>query len=188
MDNAALALTPNAHPIKTEKHDTHNHLHHTNNGIRQVDLYREMPHGLFVARHFDNHPRIRHWQAHLLPTLNLVVCKYDFHGRREHDYYMDVAQIGREGPLWTVRDLYLDLVLHDGLTAEIVDTEELLDSQRAGYVSESEVHRAVAVAHHTLSLLARARYNLNDWASMQGINLEWIVSSTTPEMQQITHA
>lgn len=188
MDNVALALTPNAHPIKIEKHDTLTHLHHTNNGVRQVMLYRETPHGLFVARPFDNHPRIRFWQAHLLPEQHLVVCKYDFHGHNEHDYYMDIAQIAKEGHLWTVRDLYLDLVLHDGLHAEIVDTDELLDSHQAGYITAGDVHRSVAVAHHTLSGLARARYSLSDWASTQGLELEWIVPSVSQEVQQVAHA
>lgn len=174
MPAVAPPLTPHAHPIKTEHHDTQSLLHHTNTGVRQVNVYQETSHGLFVARDFAAHPRIRHWQAHLLPKLNLVICRYDFHGPREHDYYMDVAQITREGDLWAVRDFYLDIVLHDGLAAEIVDTEELLESQVAGFITEPEVQESIAVAHQTLSGLAQAGYNLKTWLAAQQIALDWL--------------
>lgn len=170
----ALPSYLNAHPVKIERHDTLNKLHHTNNGQRQVDHYQETVHGLYVARSFEAHPRIRHWQAHLLPALNLVVCKYQFHDRHEHDFYMDIAQISREGAVWAVRDLYLDLVLQDGHSAEIVDTEELLDSRRAGHISDEDLHEAVEVAHRTLAALARANYSLQAWAQAHGLELEWL--------------
>ena len=135
--------------------------------------YRETPAGLYVARDFVGHPRIRHWQAHLLPRLNVVVCRYDFHGRREHDFYLDVAEITCQQGVWTVRDLYLDLVLHDGLGAEIVDTDELLAAWEAGFVTPREVQRAVEVAHQTLSGLTHARYSMRDWLQTQGVVADW---------------
>ena len=163
------------HPVKTERHDTRCSLHHTNTGVRQVELYRPTAQGLFVARPCEAHPRIRFWQAHLLPTLGLVLCRYDFHGAREHDYYLDVAHITTEqaGEVWTVRDLYLDLVVHDGHSAEIVDTDELFAARAAGYVSEEEVTHAVCVAHHTLRGLTRARYSLAGWLAAEGLSLDW---------------
>ncbi|MBZ9750336.1 DUF402 domain-containing protein [Deinococcus sp. HMF7604] len=162
-----------AHPVKTERHDVPARRHHTNTGVRAVDAYHLTPQGLYVSRPFTSHPRVRHWQAHLLPALNLVVCRYDFHGEREHDYHLDVADIWQEGEVWVVRDLYLDVLVHDGLMAEIVDTDELLAARAAGYLSEPDMHRAVAMAHRTLSGLARARYSLNSWLEAQGMNLSW---------------
>ena len=167
------ALSETAHPIKEERHDVQALQHHTNTGIRPVRAYRETPVGLYVDRDFVAHPRIRQWQAHLLPLQHLVVCRYHFHGRREHDYYLDVAQITRDGDVWTVRDLYLDIVLHDGLMAEIVDTDELLAAREANFISEREMHRAVAVAHHTLASLARAHYSLQEWQQAQHLPLDW---------------
>ena len=154
--------------------------HHTNTGVRRVQTYRETGHGLYVAREFVAHPRIRFWQAHLLPALDLVVCRYDFHGRREHDYHLDIAQISREGDVWTVRDLYLDILLHDGLMAEIVDTDELLAAHDHGLIDVGEMHRAVTVAHATLAALARARYSLREWQAAQGVTLEWGIAPLTP--------
>ncbi|MBZ9714756.1 DUF402 domain-containing protein [Deinococcus multiflagellatus] len=164
---------PAAHPVKVERHDVPALRHHTNTGVRAVQTYRETAGGLYVSRPFVGHPRVRHWQAHLLPALNLVVCRYDFHGEREHDYHLDVADIWQEGAVWVVRDLYLDLLVHDGLMAEIVDTDELLAARAAGYLTEPEMHHAVAMAHRTLSGLARARYDLQAWLAGQGLWLEW---------------
>lgn len=138
-----------------------------------MQAYRETPYGLFVTRPFVNHPRTRHWRAHLIPQLNLVVCRYDFHGVREHDFYLDVATITRQGNVWTVRDLYLDIVVHDGLGAEIVDTDELLAAHHAGLIGDAELYCSLEVAHHTLSGLAQARYDLSAWAATNGLTLDW---------------
>ncbi|RJF71026.1 DUF402 domain-containing protein [Deinococcus cavernae] len=167
----APPVTP--HPVKTERHDTRNRTHHTNTGVRPVHTYRPEPHGLFVSRPFQGHPRIRHWQAHLLPTHNLVVCHYDFHHQREHDYYLDVALISVQDDLWTVRDLYLDVVLREGHSAVIVDTDELIAGHAAGFITHTELHLALEVAHHTLSALSAAQFNLHTWATSQGVQLDW---------------
>jgi len=167
-----------AEAVKTERHDVAARQHHTNTGVRPVHTYREHPHGLFVARDFLAHPRIRHWQAHLLPGLGVVICRYDFHGVREHDYYIDVATVTRQGDLWTVRDHYLDLLVHSGIAAEIVDTDELLAAHGAGFIADCEFRYAVAVAHGVLSGLARARYSMADWLAAEGVALEW---QSTPE-------
>ncbi|CAM4343939.1 DUF402 domain-containing protein [Deinococcus marmoris] len=166
-------MLPHAHPVKVERHDVQAKCHYTNTGVRAVKTYRETSAGLYVARDFVGHPRIRHWQAHLLPAQHLVVCRYAFHGRREHDYYIDVAQISREGGVWSVRDLYLDIVLHDGLGAEIADTDELLAAWEAGFLTSDELRQAIEVAHGTVSELARAEYTLNHWLTAQDLRLEW---------------
>lgn len=166
-----------AEPVKIERHDLRTREHHTNTGVRPVGVYREHAHGLFVAREFVAHPRIRHWQAHLLPDLGLVVCRYDFHGLREHDYYLDIATVTREGEVWSVHDHYLDLLVHDGIAAEIVDTDELLAAHRAGYISAETCLSAVTAAHGVLSGLARARYDLHAWLGTRGVALEWLPDS-----------
>lgn len=163
-----------AEPVKTEWHDVAARQHHTNTGIRPVQTYREHPHGLFVAREFVAHPRIRHWQAHLLPALNVVLCRYDFHGPREHDYYIDIATITRLGARWMVRDHYLDILIHEGIAAQIVDTGELLAAHEAGFIGTPELHGAVEAAHRVLSELARSHYSVSSWLAGQGLVLEWL--------------
>ncbi|GGK13923.1 hypothetical protein GCM10008955_04090 [Deinococcus malanensis] len=187
MAEPAVLQSVHAHPVKVERHDVLAMSHHTNTGVRSVHTYRETPHGLFVGRHFTGHPRIRHWQAHLLPELNMVVCHYDFHGPREHDYYLDVARITRQDQVWTVEDLYLDLIVHDGLRAEIVDTDELLAARVAGYLSEGDMQQAVAVAHQALSGLARANYSLKDWLASHGVGLEWVAAGVDGQSEVKPH-
>lgn len=162
-----------AHPVKVERHYTKLKNHHTNTGIRAVKTYQETPHGLFVSREFDKHPRIRRWQANLLPAHNLVVCHYEFHGLREHDYYIDVAQISREGHIWSVRDLYLDIVVHDGLIAEIVDADELEAAHKAGFIGQAEVARANLIAQNVLQGLKRNNYTLAEWQAELKLALTW---------------
>lgn len=162
-----------AQAIKIERHDTLRHEHHTRTGTRPVEVYREHANGLYVARPFIAHPRIRAWQAHLLPQLGVQLCRYDFHGEREHDYYLDIASITREGPVWSVRDHYLDLIVWDGLSAEIVDTDELLAAHAAGLISTPEMHAAVEGAHRVLHGLAQSRYSVADWLAAQGLQLFW---------------
>lgn len=178
----AVSAARNAHPVKTERHDTLLQVHHTNTGDRPVDLYREHAAGLYVSRRFVAHPRIAYWQAHLLPGLlggpgteglGVQVCHYDFHGERAHDYYLDIATITRQGEVWTVRDHYLDLLVWDGLCAEIADTEELNAALAAGYIGQDEFAAAVAAAHGVLNGLARTGYDLKLWLAGQGIELEW---------------
>ncbi|MFK7600846.1 DUF402 domain-containing protein [Deinococcus sp. SM5_A1] len=180
-------MLPHAHPVKVERHDVQAKCHYTNTGVRAVKTYRETSAGLYVARDFVGHPRIRHWQAHLLPAQHLVVCRYAFHGRREHDYYIDVAQITREGGVWNVRDLYLDIVLHDGLGAEIADTDELLAAWEAGFLTSDELRQAIEVAHGTVSELARAEYTLNHWLTAQDLRLEWQSDAQDVQMDEARH-
>jgi len=162
------------HPVKVERHDTARREHHTNTGVRAVEEYRQHEHGLFVARPFVAHPRIRYWEAHLLPALGVQLCRYTLHGhRRDFDYYMDVAHITEHDGIWTVRDLYLDLIIHDGARAEILDTDELLAARRAHLVAEDEALGAIERAHTILNDLARHAYCVNDWLERQGVHLTW---------------
>lgn len=166
-----------AHPVKTERHDTDAMTHHTNTGLRHVHTYREHANGLFVARRFDRHPRIRHWQAHLIPALGVQLCRYDFYQAREHDYYIDIATISRpvgKAAVWEVRDHYLDVIVHEGATAELVDADELAAALAAGFISESEARRAYATADAVLDGLRVARYHVADWLKAEGVRVDWL--------------
>ena len=162
-----------AHPVKIERHDTVRYEHHTNTGLRRVSTYREGPDFLYVARPFTQHPRIRHWQAYLLPELGVQLCRYDFHGNREHDYYIDVATITRDAHIWTVRDYYLDITVWDGLAANILDTDELNAAHAEGLIGARDYAQAVAGAHGTLNALAAHGYRVNEWLASHGLHLSW---------------
>ena len=161
------------HAVKVERHDTAARMHHTNTGIRPVDVYQEHPHGLFVARPFTQHPRIAYWQAHLLPELGIQLCRYTLHAGRPFDYYIDIASISREGEVWQMRDHYLDVLVWDRLRAEIVDTDELVASVKGGLISQGEALAAVERLHTLLNGLARHRYDVNAWLAEAGVTLDW---------------
>lgn len=174
-----------AHPVKVERHDTQAGIHHTNTGARAVDLYREHAHELYVSRRFVAHPRISYWQAHLLPDslpggLGIQLCQYDFHGERAHDFYIDVVSISRQDHVWTVRDHYLDLLVWNGLCAEIADTDELSAALEAGDILPPEFAAAVSGAHTVVNGLARHGYDVQAWLGSQELSLEWnlVVHST----------
>jgi uncharacterized protein len=155
-----------------------------------VEIYREQAGGLYVSRAFVDHPRVAHWQAHLLPGVldggvGLQLCRYDFHGERDHDYYIDIATITRQGHLWTVRDHYVDLLVWNGLSAEIIDIDELNAALQAGYIGHQEYDAAVAGAHQVLGGLVMHGYDLKRWLNSFGVHLEWDERAGTKDAELV---
>jgi uncharacterized protein len=167
------AELPKIEKPKIERHYPSRREHHTNTGVRQVGVYQMHEHGLYVARAFAQHPRIRAWQAHLLPALGLQVCRYDFHGEREHDYYIDLASIVRRGEVWEMHDHYLDILLWDGVGAQLIDADELQAAERVGYVAPDLTRRVSAQAAHLLSDLKSYDFRLDACLAAQGVTLSW---------------
>ncbi len=171
-----------AKPPKIERHYLAQRAHHTNTGVRAVEQYQLHRAGLFVCRAFVAHPRIRAWQAHLLPDLGLQVCRYDFHGPREHDYYLDLATITVSGGVWEMHDHYLDVLLWEGSRAEVVDHDEFLAAVRAGHLSAQQARKVQAQAEALLTGLAQHGHDLHAYLAAQGVSLSWaereVVGST----------
>ncbi len=156
LSEAEWAKQAQAKPPKTEQHHLALRQHHTNTGVRPVEVYQLHEAGLYVSRSFVKHPRIRAWQAHLLPELGLQVCRYDFHGPREHDYYIDLATITAVGGVWEMRDHYLDVLVWQGARAELVDADEWQAARRAGYLSGAQAQRVMTQAQSLLERPGRA--------------------------------
>ncbi|AWN22939.1 RNA-binding protein [Deinococcus irradiatisoli] len=167
-----LASRP-AKPPKIERHDLARRAHHTNTGVRPVEQYQVHRAGLFVRRAFVAHPRIRAWQAHLLPALGLQVCRYEFHGPREHDYYLDLATITARGGVWEMRDHYLDVLLWEGVRAEVVDQDEFLAAVQAGHLSAQQARSVQVQAEGLLTGLARHGHDLRAYLGAHGVELQW---------------
>ena len=165
--------TPAKSP-KVERHDLARREHHTNTGIRAVERYQVHAAGLAVVRPFTAHPRIRAWQAHLLPALGLQVCRYEFHGPREHDYYIDLATISEAGGVWTLTDHYLDVLVWEGRRAELIDEDEFLAAVQAGYLSAVQARTVRAQAQALLGGLAKHGHDLQAYLADQGVHLEWV--------------
>ncbi|GAA3994782.1 hypothetical protein GCM10022631_01090 [Deinococcus rubellus] len=168
-----IESTP-AKPPKVERHDLARREHHTNTGIRAVERYHVHAAGLAVVRPFKAHPRIRAWQAHLLPALGLQVCRYEFHGPREHDYYIDLATITEAGGIWTLTDHYLDVLVWHGLRAELIDEDEFLAAVRAGYLSAAQAQAVQAQAQALLRGLAEHGHDVQAYLAARGVRLSWV--------------
>ena len=130
--------------------------------------------GLAVVRPFAAHPRIRAWQAHLLPALGLQICRYEFHGPREHDYYIDLATISEAGGVWTLTDHYLDVLVWEGTRAELIDEDEFLAAVQAGYLSAAQASAVRAQAQALLRGLAEHNHDLQAYLAARGVRLEWV--------------
>lgn len=163
------------HPIKVSLHDTWLNLHTEPKGVRPVDHYQLTGFGLYVARPFQSHPRIRYWEAHLIPELGLQVNVFHYHPdcKASHDYYLDVMRIEQKGHQWCTEDYYLDLLVYQGSHARILDTDEYLHAVQDGTLSAENAEFALMTAHKTLNNLGAFGYDMDAWLASEGIELFW---------------
>ena len=125
------------HPVKRETFNTADFTNTDPKGyLRQVDTYTETEFGLYMARGAD-HPRFGYLESWLLPSLNLRANIFHFRTgiEVEQDFYIDVAEIQRQGNEWTTRDLYVDLVTTTGEPITVLDIDELSAATSAGLIS-----------------------------------------------------
>ena len=132
--------------------------------VRAVDLYREEPFGLYLSRPMPDHPSLDHMRSWLLPALGIRVTDFRFlpgHERMQ-DFYVDIADVRRDGPVWTTVDHYLDLVVHTGKRTELLDVDEYVE---AVVSARSAVAVHVGVAEHG--------HDLDAWLATRGVVLDW---------------
>lgn len=159
--------------LKVQIHNLITKTHTVKAGTFPVQIYLEHAHGLYVERDFVGHPIHRHWQAHILPELNLQVCRFTpHHGKPQWDYYIDMVQVQREGRIWRVQDFYLDVTLSQG-RLEVLDTDELFQAASEGLINLEQLALTTQTAHNLINLLAEHGNNLDSALASKGIALEW---------------
>ena len=97
------------HPVKRETFNTAEYTNIDPKGFRrEVDTYTETDFGLYMARGAD-HPRFGYLESWLLPDLNLRANIFHFRpGVDVHqDFYIDVAEIQRDGAVWTLSLIHI---------------------------------------------------------------------------------
>src|SRR5699024_9972181 len=94
--------------------------------LREVDSYKVTDFGLYMARG-ANHPRFGYLESWLLPKLSLRANIFHFREGidERQDFYIDIAEIDRNGEVWTTRDLYVDLISNTGEPIDVRDIDEL---------------------------------------------------------------
>jgi predicted RNA-binding protein associated with RNAse of E/G family len=143
--------------------------------VRTVDLYREAPFGLYLSRAMPGHPSLDHMRSWLLPELGIRVTDFRFQpGReREQDYYVDIADVRRDGPVWTTVDHYLDLVVHTGERTELLDVDEYVEAVAAGLLAPDAAERALTTAVSVHVGVAEHGHDLDAWLATRGVVLDW---------------
>lgn len=164
------------HPPKVEYFDPAAKTNTDPKGIvRDVEEYREEPFGLYMARPTPGRTQFHYIESWLLPELGLRITDFWFTPghERDQDFYLDVVDIRREGGVWVATDLYLDLVLRDKKSVQVIDTDELLAAVTAGLLSPADGERALGVSHTTVDGLATHGHDLRGWLSTKDISLGW---------------
>ncbi|QUH00617.1 DUF402 domain-containing protein [Saccharopolyspora erythraea] len=164
------------HPPKTEIFDL---AARTNTDpkqiVRDVDLYRVEPFGLYLARPMPGHPRLRYLWSWLLPGLGLRISRFDWQPghSRDLDFYLDVVGIERGEDRWRTVDHYLDIEVRTGREARLLDIDEFLVATKADLLDEPTARRALETACAAVEGLARHDYDLAKWLRHNGIELSW---------------
>lgn len=160
--------------LKVETHNLVARTHEVKAGVFPVQIYQEHSHGLYVERDFYGHPLHKHWQAHILPELNLQVCRYTPHsGDPEWEYYIDVVQVRSQAHLWQVQDLYLDVGVLPNRSLHILDTHEALEALQQGLITLEQFALALHATHELVNRLSLHGNDLALALAAIGIVLNW---------------
>lgn len=164
------------HPPKTETFDVAARTNTDPKGVvREVDEYRERPHGLYVARATPGRRQFHYIESWLLPGLGLRATDFHFNPgyERAQDFYLDVVTVDRVATTWRTTDLYLDIAVRGGHGLDVIDTGELLEAVAAGHLSAAEAAHALETTYAAVDGLAHHDYDLNAWLATQQIRLTW---------------
>lgn len=143
--------------------------------VRAVDLYREEPFGLYLARPMPDHPTLTAMRSWLLPGLGIRVTVFEFRPEFDpmQDYYVDIADVVRDGSVWTTTDHYLDLVVHTRQRTELLDVDEYVEAVAAGLLAPDAAERALTTAATTHSGIAEHGHDLDAWLATRDVVLDW---------------
>jgi uncharacterized protein len=160
--------------LKIQTHNLVAKTHTVKAGTFPVSLYQPHPHGLYLERPFQGHPKYRYFKAHILPELHLQICRFQTHGDDYPlEFYIDIVSVEKEGHLWRVKDLYLDLGITWAGQLTLMDTDELFAGVGAGLITLEEAALATTTLHNLVNLLGEHRNNLESALASRGMRLEW---------------
>jgi predicted RNA-binding protein associated with RNAse of E/G family len=83
--------------------------------------------------------------------------------------YIDIVDV-EPGPVWRTVDLYLDILVRDGVDLRVLDTDEILEAQTAGLLDRVSTERAFERTFAAVEGIAGAGYDVEAWL---GIPLTW---------------
>jgi hypothetical protein len=115
---------------------------------------------------------MRSW---LLPDLGIRVTDFRFlpGHERNQDFYVDIADVARDGSVWTTTDHYLDLVVHTGERTDLLDVDEYVEAIAAGLLAPDAAERALTTASTVHVGVAEHGHDLDAWLATRGVVLDW---------------
>ena len=141
-----------------------------------IDIIQHRSYGLFCKFAVKN-KYITHHFSQVLPSLNLLVTHFNWHSEHplgNYDYYIDiVGEVEQGEEVWTVRDLYLDVLVFEGKRAKVLDTDEYLQAVDAGHFRPGERDLALERTHWLVNGLGEHGYHLDPFLAQQGVYLDW---------------
>ncbi|WP_308252397.1 DUF402 domain-containing protein [Pseudonocardia sp. KRD291] len=143
---------------------------------RAVDTYREHDWGLYLSRPIVGRPNAWWMETWVFPELGVCLSDWRWNPgyERDQDFYVDIAEIVREGTdgrVLRMTDLYLDLVVRTGREAELLDVDEYVAAVAEGLLGPRLAEYALDRSHAVLDALARHTYDVEAWLAGQGILL-----------------
>lgn len=164
------------HPPKTITFDVPARVNIDTKGTeRAVDEYRVAPFGLYMSRAIVDRPTA-HWiESWLLPDLGLCVTDWWWNPgyARDQDFYLDICEIVRDGDRWKLTDHYLDVVVQQRRSAEVIDIDEFVAAVACGLLDTTAAEAAMDRAFRAVDGLAAHGHDLDAWLAGMGITLSW---------------
>ncbi len=164
------------HSVKVSRFDLRARTHEVGgSGPYPVERLDATPNGLHVQRPMLGHPTLAAQEAWLLPVLDLVATRFTPHrGGLEHSrFYLDMASIDIGPEVWTVRDLYLDVVVRPDGVPMLWDVNEYAEAVLDGHLTPDEQRRALSSAERVVNGLFAHGNSLQDWLASLSIHLDW---------------
>jgi predicted RNA-binding protein associated with RNAse of E/G family len=164
------------HPPKITTFDVPARLNIDTKGVeRAVDEYRVTPFGLYMSRAMVARPTAHWMESWLLPDLGLCVTDWWWNPghARDQDFYLDVCEIVRDGDRWRLTDHYLDIVVRNRRSAEVIDVDEFVSAVALGLLAADAAEAAMHRAYRAVDGLAAHGHDLDAWLGGMGIELTW---------------
>ncbi len=164
------------HPVKVSVYDLKAMTHEISTlGVFPFERTELTPHGLHYLRPMPGHERCSFQEVHALPALDLLVTYFGTHpGNAPHSrFYLDMASIETRPEYWTVRDLYLDVVVQTNGVPILWDGDEYAEAVLEGHLTPDEQRRALLSAARVVNGLFAHGNSLETWLASLGVHLEW---------------
>jgi predicted RNA-binding protein associated with RNAse of E/G family len=116
---------------------------------------------LYYARPIEGSDLLTYQECWLLPEQAWVVNRFRFHDHLPHllDWYIETDMTEVDGPLWRIRDGYLDIRVLDGSRYEIEDADELAEGLAAGDIPMADDVLALAALNRLCVALHRHHFS-----------------------------